>query len=315
MALHLWPFLFLLGSCGTIQKWVLRSNSSMFKESGDRMTREKNWEFFRDAAPGNIKFVEMLYLQDPKNITLLGSLVKSYSGYAFAVHETLALGDQLRDVESSQHKQQALRHFTTALDYGLEYLDQQGVGRSEILGLNEGELSNTLDKELGKKDYPAVLYTAQAWGSLIQMQQNNVALVSQVPKVKVLFDWVCGKDPNIDFGICDIFYAQYEASRPRMLGGDPVKAEQLYRAAMQKHPHNLLIRVGYLQHLVLPAMDEAKYEAEASVLREEFSKWSELGRDGLVDESEYRDHADINLYNAIAEKRFRMMEKNKSKIF
>lgn len=308
-------FLLGLSSCGTLQKWVMRSSSPMFKESSDKLTQEGNWDFFKESTPGNLKFLELLSLQDPGNQILKGVLVKGYAGYAFAVHETLAYGDELNGKEDSPAKKQAIFHYTRALDYGLDYFNQNKITRNELLNLDEKDLKEKLDKWLEKSDVTAALYLAQAWGSLINLQKDNIALVSQVPKVKVLFDWVCAQDPKIDYGVCDIFYAQYEASRPRMLGGNPKKAEELYLAAIQKYPKHLLIRVGLLQYLYVPAFEKEKYEAQAKVLREEFKNWQNINRDTLENTSEYKDAKDLNLFNAIAKKRFEYMEKNKTKIF
>jgi hypothetical protein len=315
MSFYLLPLLLVLTGCGTLQKWTIRSNSSIFQKSGDRMTQESSWEFFRDSAPGNIKFMEMLSLQDPDNMTLLSTLSKSYAGYAFAVPETLALEDTLLGKDNSSARREALVHYTRALDYGLAYLSKRGIAPEKLLSWQEEELKKALNKELKDKDLTAVLYTAQAWGSLIQMQQDNMALVANVPKVKVLFDWVCNKKPDIDNGVCDIFYAQYEASRPRMLGGNPQKAAELYKQAMVKHPKNLLIRIGYIQYLLLPGFEEELYEAQARILKQELARWGDLNRNTLRNTSEYRQHEDLNLYNAIARKRFEIIEKNKTKIF
>jgi hypothetical protein len=291
-------------SCGTIQKWGMRSASPMFKKSSDELTKENNWDFFRDSAPGNLKFLELLYLQDKNNLTLLSVLVKGYAGYAFAVPETLAFGDELAGIEDSPYKQQALLHYTRALDYGLDYLQKKGIPRKDLLAFDEKKLNERLNIELGKSDLAAVLYTAQAWGSLINLQKDNIALVAQVPKVKTLFDWVCGIDPEIDYGICDIFYAQYAASRPRMLGGNPEEGERLYLSAIEKNPRHLLLRVGYVQYLLLPGYEQEKYEVMAEELKAEFSKWMDINRDALQDVSDYRYDQGLNLFNAIAKKTF-----------
>jgi hypothetical protein len=304
-----------LAGCGSIQKMALRSASPMFVKGSDKLTLERNWDFFRDSSPGNLKFLEMIYLQDPENLELLSTLVKGFAGYAYAVPETLAYGDELAGNEASIHKQNAISLYTRALDYGLEYFNQKGVRKSQILGAQDQELNKLLNKKLSKKDLTAVLFTVQAWASLINLQKDNVALVSHVPKVKVMFDWVCEKDPKIENGVCDIFTAQYEAARPRMLGGNPEKARELYAAAIKKRPRHLLIRVGYIQYSLLPAFDQEAYEKEAQLLREEFAKWENLNRDNLENESEYKSVEELNLFNAIAKKRFELMEQNKKKIF
>jgi len=315
MRLWIFPLLLAFSSCGTLQKMAVRSSSPMFRDSSNKLVRESNWEFFKDSAPGNLKFLEILSLQDPDNTVLLSVLVKGYAGYAFGVHETMALEDALLDKEVSPAKKQAIFFYTRAFDYGLDYLNKKNLTRQDLLSLDETELKKKMDDKLDKDDVSAVLYTAQAWGSLISQQKENIVLVSQINKVKILFDWLCKKDPDIDFGTCDVFFAQYDAIRPRMAGGSPERAEVLYRAVIKKYPHNLLNRVALIQFVYLPGFEKEKYENEAKVLKEEFSKWEDVNRDQLENTSIYKDHQEYNLLNAIAKKRFDMIETNKTKIF
>jgi hypothetical protein len=48
-------------------------------------------------------------------------------------------------------------------------------------------LKKLFKEKLTRKDYRAVLFTGQAWASLINLQKDNVALVAHVPKAKFLF--------------------------------------------------------------------------------------------------------------------------------
>src|SRR5665647_18913 len=133
------PILLLLASC-SLQKMALRSASPMFKESSDKLTREGSWDFFRESAPGNLKFLEMMSLSDPQNLILLGTLIKGYTGYAYAVPETLALGDDLAGVENSKWKREAIVHYTRAFDYGLSYLKQKDISASDLLDADDDKL-------------------------------------------------------------------------------------------------------------------------------------------------------------------------------
>lgn len=304
-----------VSACSSIQKMAIRSSSPMFVDGSNKLIIEKNWEFFREAAPANLKFIEMIYLQDKDNTELLGALVKGYAGYAYAVPETLAFGDEVGGLEESVHKKNAIALYTTSLDYGLEYLQKKDITKQDLLTLDEKDLEKKFKKNFSKTDYSTVLFTAQSWGSLLNLQKDNVALVSHVPKIKFLFDWVCKKEPDIENGVCDIFYAQYEASRPRMLGGNPEKAKLLYAEAIKKRPKHLLLRLGFIQYSLMPSFDLEGYDKEAKILKEEFAKWGNLNRDTLEDTSEYKAVEHLNLYNAIAQKRFEFIEKNKKRIF
>jgi hypothetical protein len=278
------------------------------------MMKEGDWDFFRESSPANIKLIELLWEQDQNNERLLATLIKAYAGLAFTVHETLAFGDELAGTDDSAHKTNAIRFYTRALDYGLLYLNKKGISSTDLLSNDEEKLSRKL-ASLDDEDVTALIYTAQSWGSLINLQKDNIALISQVPKVKILFDRACKLDPDFDNNVCDIFFAQYDTSRPKMLGGNPENGEKLYLSSMAKHPKNLLIRMSYIQYFLIPLMDGEKYEKEASILREEIVKWENVNRDNLQDESAYKDVPKLNLYNAVAKKRFLMIEKFKQKIF
>jgi TRAP transporter T-component len=313
MRLYLIPLLFALTGC-SLQKMALRSATPVFEKTGSGIMKEGNWDFFEASSPANLKFMELIWEQDRDNLRLLSVLIKSYAGYAFGVHETLAFQDELMGVEDSESKKNAILFYTRALDYGLLYLKEKGISPNDLLSSDETEIIKKLN-QLDENDTTALLYTGQSWGSLINLQKDNIALVSQVPKVKLLFDRVCEIKPDIDHNVCDIFYAQYESSRPKMLGGNPEKGEELFLKAMARYPQNLLIRMNYVQYVLVPAMDSEKYEKEAAFLTEEFAKWGDLNRDNLENVSPYRDAPELNLYNAIAKKRFLIIEKNKKKIF
>lgn len=308
-------FILLIGGCSSVQKWAVRRASPVFHKAGEQLTREDSWEFFKNSAPGNLKFLEVVYLTDPNNMELLPTVIKAHVGYAYAVPETLAFEDELKGSPADFHKTEAIHHYTRALDYGVHYLSLRDVSRKDLLSLAEDKLLLKLNKEISRNDLVALAYTAQAWGSLINLQKDDVALVSQIPRVKILFDYVCKENPDLEYGICDIFNAQYEASRPRMLGGNPEKAKELYASAMKKYPQHLLIPVNMIQYIHLPSMDGEEYEKMAATLKREFAEWSSKRRDNLADESRYRKHRDLNLFNAIARKRFDIIEQHKKKIF
>ncbi len=313
MVVFFLPFLLMITSC-SLQKLALRSSTPIFEKSANGIMGEGNWDFFKDSSPGNLKFMELLWEQDQANIQLLPVLSKSYAGYSFGVAETLFLEDELNNVDDSFWRKQAITFYTRALDYGLIYLEHKNLTRKDLLNHDEEVLKRKL-QGMQKEDASALLYMAQSWGSLINLQKDNVALISHVPKVKLIFDRVCELQPDIDANACDLFYAQYESSRPKMLGGDPQKGEKLFLEAIKKHPENLLLRVNYIQYVILPHMDAEKYEKEAVSLRQEFERTDNLNRDNLEDVSPYKNHKGLNLFNSIAKKRFSIIEKLKNKIF
>lgn len=305
----------LLSGCSTIRKWGIRSATPVFVEASALNLQERNWDFFAKSAPANLKLTEILYLEDKDNLEMLGILIKGYAGYAYAVPETLYLEAKLSGKEGEELKREAIDFYTRAYDYGVFYFSEKGITSSDLLTLPEEKLNKKLHSELGEDDLLAIFYFAQSWGSLINLQKENIALVSQAPRVKLLADFGCKLKPKAEHGFCDLFAAQYDASRPRMLGGNPARAEEVYKQSFEKYPKNLLFRVSYIEQLIIPSMDEEAFALQASVLQKEIQAWESLSREEVVDQSPYASHREINLFNAIAKKRFEIILHHRSKIF
>ena len=147
MRIYLLPFFLSLVSC-SIQKMALRSATPVLVNASDGMMKEGNWRFFKDSAPGNIKFMEVLWEQDKSNLGFLSALVKSYAGYSFAIAETLALEEELSGREDARWKREAIVYYTRSLDYGLRYLKEAGeaAGVPVITELmDESQMSEVLE--------------------------------------------------------------------------------------------------------------------------------------------------------------------------
>lgn len=302
-------------SCSTFRKWGLRSATPVFEEASALNLQERNWDFFADSAPGNLKLTEILYLQDPANLSMLALLIKGYAGYAFAVPETLYLDARLGGKNEESAKVQALDFYTRAFDYGVDYFARKDISADDLMTLPEEKLKKKLRRELDEDDLLAIFYLAQSWGSLINLQKDKMGLVSQAPRVKLLADFGCELNPKAEHGFCELFAAQYDASRPRMLGGNPERARATYEAAFKSHPKNLLLRMSYVEQLIVPAMDAEAFQTQEAILTKEFALWENLDREELQDNGPYADAKDINLFNAIAKKRFEIIRRHRAKIF
>ena len=141
--------------------------------------------------------------------------------------------------------------------------------------------------------------------------------MSNLASVKTIIDWVCKKNPDFDYGSCDLFYAVYEAGRPAMLGGSLERGQKIFLKTIKKYTHNLLARVSYIQYYIVPTMDEVLYAKEAEFLKKELIHWRESLNQGTRGplNKKYVKHSEFNLFNSIAEKRFNIIEKYKKEIF
>lgn len=304
-----------LTSCGTINKVALNITSDLVGSGAKEMETETSWDMFNQAMPGNIKFLEALAYQDPENESLLKSLTKAYGGLGFGVYDTLWLEEMLSEREDERVREKAIMSYSRSMDYGVRYLNEQGIKYNDLIQNvnNRDKISKLLNDNLSDDDLETVFYLAQSWAGLINLQKSSPIMIAQLPVAKYLFDWVCQKRPNLYYGSCDIFYGAYEVSRPAMLGGDLNKGKNYFQKAINDYPNNLLAKVSYVMFYVVPVIDEAEYEKMKSLIKEQINKiqqeysWKatsgELKKDPIA------------LFNAIAIKRFEIIESNEKEIF
>jgi hypothetical protein len=245
--------------------------------------------------------METMLSQDDGNQVLRRTLVKAYAGYAYGVFETLMIPELIEGSDEKPQMQRALGLYQRALGHGRKYFAHKEV---HFDVQDEAAFVESLRDNVGEKDIGALAFFAQAWAAIINLHKQDMVLVSQLPRVKLVFDHVCGVKPDIENGLCPLFYAQYEASRPRMLGGNPELARELFQKFIQKSPAHLLARVSYLQFSVIPRLDEDEFvkvgrELDAAIALAKAEPGNE----------------DLNLLNAIGQERWLLLKKYQKKIF
>ncbi len=292
-----------LNSCSSFQKMIIRSQSGIFESSSTAMFYENDLDWFAETTPANMKLMETFYWSDPGNIRLLKTLTKAYSGYGYAVLETKALEEEWSQAGTEFHRQKASSFYIRAMEYGWTYLDDIGIKKSEFLAMSEEDAQKKLSKCVDEDEIETVFFFAQAWGSLINLNKKDIVLVSELPKVKILFDFVCKEDPTILNGACDLFMAQFEGSRPKMLGGNPEKGKALFESFLKAHPNHLLAKANYAQVVLLPGND--------------LEGFNQLVKDIPVNEyimpSKRADPS--NIFNSIGLRRLNLIKKYQNKLF
>ncbi|MBY0516003.1 MAG: TRAP transporter TatT component family protein [Bacteriovoracaceae bacterium] len=293
--------LILISSCSSLTKMAIRSQAPLFEKGSASLNEERDWQWFKEATPGNIQMMETLLSQDPDNQVLRRTLIKAYSGYAYAVFETEGLREQYSDAENKISQERAIKLYRRSLVHGEFYFSSLNVNFSSQ---DENKILKQLKDKTSDEDLPALVFFAQAWGASINLQKQDMILLSQLPKVKLIFDFVCKKKPDIENGVCPLFYAQYETSRPKMLGGNPELGRQLFVKFIKENPSHLLARINYIQFSVIPRLEEEEFLQLAQDIEVQFQRWIESTGD-----------KNLNLYNAIALERWNIMKSFQKKLF
>ena len=303
------PILFFTLSCSVVDKVAYKSTARMVQGSSAELMTETDWEFFKNAIPGNIKFLEGLLENGRDNENLIGSLIKAYTGYAYGVHETNYIKDKILGKDESRHKADAILFYHRALKYGFRYLDLKGVPWNKLQrSINEPEkMAEMLEDSFGTGDLETLFFLGNALASLANLQKDNMRVVSSVPIIKAIYDRVCNEDPNFHGGSCKMFYGIYELSRPRMLGGNPKKGKKHFDDGLRMYPKNYLIRLSYLEFYTIPNRNKKEFNKQMKVLENAQAEFEEDRRKFNWGKDKKR--SSIGLYNAIAFKRFSIYKK------
>lgn len=311
-------FAFLLTSCGMIDRIAVDSTANIFYEASREIETDDNWQNIKNGMMANLKIVEGILYVDPDNEKMLATAVKGYAGYAYAIDETLYLGDFLADNGRRRYLAQAIFNYSRALKYGLHFLKERGITYEDLIrSQKKGGTISLLDDHLDDNllDLETVLFTAQAMAALINLQKNKIALVAQLPVAKDLFDWVCKKNPKINFGTCHIFYGIYYSSRPAMLGGNPKRAKREFLKMMKRYPHNWLARTSYMRYYLIPRGEQQSYNKQKKIMRKFSKRFNNLRRWTPKKSRKSLGDDRLRIYQAIALKRYEIMKRNEKDLF
>ncbi len=311
---------FTLASCSTMRSAALKTAAPLFMDSMAGIEAEGSWEHFKESTPGMLSLVDGLLAVRPLDESLLVAAIKGNAGYGFGVYETLYLDDKLAENDSTINRDKAIYYYTKAFSYGEKFLEANDLTLNDLKeALKEKKgIPGLLDSQLreDQTSLEGILFTAQALASMINLQRENIQLISYLPMAKGMFDWACGVDPQIAHGACDIFYGSYEAGRPAMLGGNPERGRKIFLDFIKNNPHNWLGRLAFIEQYSIAQYDEDSYLRQKKdlekflVLHKAAQKW---------DPSQKKEEAFANktlrLYQAIGMKRFEIIKKYEKEIF
>ncbi len=301
--------------CGTVEKVALSTTAEIVADASYEMETESSWNHFSTATVPNLKFVDGLLYLDDTNPKLLFTILKGNTGYGFGVGESFILRAKLAGGDPSDHIFRTLVFYSRAIRAGLKILELQGIKFENLnQASRDGNLSELLDEKMSSDtDLEVIFYLAQALGASINLQKTSPLMISQLPLAKSLFDWVCSKKPDINYGGCDLFYGSYEAGRPAMLGGNISKGKMHFQTAIAKYPENFLARVLYITQYLMVVLDEEGYKEQKEFLIKAFKTMDK--KQIWSPENPTLPKSRVDLFNGIAQRYFQIILRYEKDIF
>ncbi len=309
-----------LGASCSPNRLAVGATGGLFRTASAEMESESDWDMAAKALPANLKTVAGLHSIDPTNKDLLQALVKGYTAYAFGINETLYLDERFSDVTDGPLRAETIRNYSKALSYGFQFLATYDLTADALFKANaEHQLDALLRAHFSASDtsgVEALLFTVQAWASMINLQKSNATLLSQLSIVNQLADFGCSLAADFQYGFCEMFAASYAASRPKALGGDPAKAQSIFLAAIKKYPRSLMVREAYIERYLVPLGLKDEYLKEKSLVLPLLKEQQEQAS-FIPGEPSSQDLVQVKtaFLSAVAAKRLSIIQRHESSLF
>lgn len=292
----------------------------MLNSASDELQKEKNWYFFKNATPGSLQLSEALLVHDPENSDLLAMLAKGFASYGYVVYDTEHLAERVTDQDSQPNRQKAILAFAKGLNYGFRYLQLHDIDYPALQkAVKQDSVTALLDQHLApdvRSDLETVFFTGTAWLLLANYKKDDMFIASQVTQAFELIKWVCHHKPDYQAGLCQTMEGVFHLARPPMMGGKPKTAQSLFQKAMQDNPENILIPVTYLEWYVLPRGDEKTYRQYKTQISKRLQEWrQQVFVPGREADPESSNKPLLNLFNAMAERRFDIITASEREFF
>jgi hypothetical protein len=215
----------LLGAC-SMGQMVARSSVSILDGSVESLNREPDLVLAAAAIPANLKLIEGLIQEDPRNSELLTNAAQGFYGYAFGFTEL-------------QDPQRAQALYARGAAYGMRALQTFGLD-IDLYAANIEAIDQAL-KKMPREAVPALFWTASCWAKQIDLNRTDPALLAQMASTERVMNRVMQLQPDFYYGGVYLYYGVYYGSRAPMFGGDFARSELNFSLASAVSQGKLLI--------------------------------------------------------------------------
>jgi hypothetical protein len=232
---------------GCIRTIAVSTVGGIVDEGFTAFTEETDLAFAEQALPANVKLLEVLLKNDPTNERLLRLASEGYSSYALAF---------LEDTD----RERAREFYGRGKDFAFRILRRDADFARALDGTLD-DLSALLATR-GRSDVPAVFWAAFGWGSAIYLNLTSPDAIADLPRAQAMMEFVARTDSGYYFGGADVFLGTLYGSKPRLFGGDPVKARQHFQKALRINGGKFLMTyVYYARSVAVQTQDVALFDS------------------------------------------------------
>ena len=207
-------------------RMAVEASLSLVESQIMAMQEERDPVLAEQAIPANLKMLEGLLKQDPKNTWILVNLAEGFCSYAFSF---------LEDTEP----QRASSLYARGRDYAMRATIFR-KGRKKWQDLSLKEWSRTLNK-VKVSHQPALFWMGQCWGSWLTQNLDSVEAFSDIPRLEKLMNKVHDLNPSFHYAGPHLFLGAFYGGRSKLLGGKPEKSRYHFEKALELTENKYLL--------------------------------------------------------------------------
>ncbi len=235
-----------LAACNMV-KLTANTTADVLEVAAPGLNMESDPVLAREAAPGQLKTVEGFHLAAPENRKIIKILAQGYCEYSFGFlqDDVERLEMEGKPEEAAPIAKRATGLYLRCMNYGLKLL-----GGSWDAALR-GDLT-TFEKKVasaGSGDVPGMFFVALGLASAINLNRDNIDLVSYLPKARMLFERIVKLNERYHNATAHMALGMLMTSQGDAIGGNTEEGKKHFDRAIE------LTGNKYLMPKVLSALN------------------------------------------------------------
>ena len=212
-------------------KFTTNQTADMLAVAAPSMASESDVDLAREAAPGQLKTVEGFWFASPDNKKLIRLLAQGYCEYAFGF-----LDSDLEALTMAGHDDEQTAKLRARVTGLYQRCTQYGL---KLLG---GSWAKDLDGDLvafrakvstaDKRAVEGLFFTALGLASAININRDNLELVGQLPRAKMMLERVVQLDEKFYNAGAHTALGTLYSAQAAFAGGNPAKGREHFDRAI-----------------------------------------------------------------------------------
>jgi hypothetical protein len=207
-----------------IQQSAMDTTSEVLFRARAATQQESDVQLAAQAIPASLKTVEGFHVANPDNPKLIAMLAEGWcqytTGFVQDTYERLQFEGKLAAAE--HERQRATSLFLRCMNYGLKMLPKAWEKSiySDLAAVEK------LVARADEDEVPGMFWTALGLASVINMNRDDITLISHLPKARLMLERVVALNERYANGLAHMGLGMMYSAQGAAIGGKPEESKQ-----------------------------------------------------------------------------------------